>query len=294
MTAELPPPSSPPAGWYPDPYQPAARRYFDGRSWTGSTTPAFAAAREPHRRLPVVAAAGAIATLLISLIASRILLQHVVQFGWPIAVYVGISVVIGYGPSVWWCRYATRRWGSGNWRDDLGLHVRWADLGWGPLVWLSAMLAEAAAAVVVVALHIPFSSNTTGVRHLRLDHTYVVSLLITAVVAAPLVEETVFRGLILPGFLSRMHPVAAIAAQAVLFGAAHVDPARGAANAGLVLILAAVGAVLGGAAYLTRHVRGDDDRPRDPQRRRAHRRPAPLTPRAIAPLSTWRTGRHRW
>jgi membrane protease YdiL (CAAX protease family) len=254
VTAALPPPSSPPAGWYPDPHQPAAHRYFDGRTWTGYTAPAFAAAREPHRRLPIVAAVGAICTLLISLITSRILLHNLVQFRWPIVVYVAISVVVGYGPSVWWCRYATQRWGSGSRRDDLGLHVRGADLGWGPLVWLSATFAEVAFAVVVIALHIPFTSNITGVRQLRLDHTYVVSLLVTAVVAAPLVEETVFRGLILPGFLSRMHPAVAIGAQGVLFGAAHIDPARGAGNIGLVVILGAVGVVFGGAAYLTRRI----------------------------------------
>jgi hypothetical protein len=30
-----PPPPSTPPGWYPDPYRQAARRYWDGRQWTG-------------------------------------------------------------------------------------------------------------------------------------------------------------------------------------------------------------------------------------------------------------------
>lgn len=34
------PPSGPPAGWYPDPYNPAQQRYWDGRAWDLST-PAF-------------------------------------------------------------------------------------------------------------------------------------------------------------------------------------------------------------------------------------------------------------
>jgi len=252
--AALPPPSNAPAGWYPDPYGNAAQRYFDGRAWTAHVVANLAPAREPHRRLPIVAAVGAICILLISVFTSRILLQHLVQLRWPIPVYVAISVVIGYGPSVGWCLYATRRWGSGNRRDDLGLHFHWADLGWGPLIWLSAVVAEVIITAAVIALHIPVTSNTAGVRELRLDRTYVVSILVTAVIAAPLVEETVFRGLILPGFLSRMHPVVAIGAQGLLFGAAHIDPARGAGNTGLVLILGAVGVVLGGAAYLTRRI----------------------------------------
>lgn len=150
--------------------------------------------------------------------------------------------------------YATHRWGSGNRRDDLGWHFRWADLGWGPLIWLSATFAEGIVAAIVMALHIPFTSNTDVLRHVRLDHTYVVSLLITAVVAAPIVEETIFRGLIMPGFLSRMSPSIAITAQGLLFGTAHIDPARGAGNVGLVLILGAVGIIFGGAAYLLRRI----------------------------------------
>ncbi len=34
------PPAGPPAGWYPDPYNPAQQRYWDGRAWD-LTTPAF-------------------------------------------------------------------------------------------------------------------------------------------------------------------------------------------------------------------------------------------------------------
>ena len=37
------PPSGPPAGWYPDPYDPAHQRYWDGRAWDLSTpSPGFA------------------------------------------------------------------------------------------------------------------------------------------------------------------------------------------------------------------------------------------------------------
>ena len=250
----LPPPSAPPAGWYPDPYGLPVYRYFDGRMWTHVAGPGVSTPSPPHRRLPVIVAVGAVLTLLASLIASRVLLQHIVQFDWPIVVYIAINVAIGYGPSVWWCWYATGRWGSGSRRDDLGLRFRWSDLGWGPVVWLSALVGEGTMATIVTALRIPLTSNTEGIGELHLDRTYVISILVTAVVAAPIVEETVFRGLMLPGFLSRMPWVAAVLLQGVLFGAAHFDPARGMGNVGLVMILSAVGIIFGGAAYLLRRI----------------------------------------
>jgi membrane protease YdiL (CAAX protease family) len=248
----LPPPTGAPAGWYADPYGRPGLRYFDGRHWTGHV--ASTGAPAAHRQLPIVVAIGAVVVLLVSLIASRILLEHIVQFGWPIVVYVAINVAIGYGPSIWWCWYATGRWGSGSRRDDLGLRFRWSDLGWGPVVWLSAMVGEAVVATLITAFDVPLTSNTEGVGELRLDRTYVISILVTAVVAAPIVEETVFRGLMLPGLLSRMPWVAAVVVQGLLFGLAHIDPARGVGNIGLAMVLAAVGIVFGGAAYLLRRI----------------------------------------
>lgn len=41
--AELPPPVGPPAGWYPDPYDPSRQRYWDGRAWDLSAMPTTAA-----------------------------------------------------------------------------------------------------------------------------------------------------------------------------------------------------------------------------------------------------------
>ena len=247
------PPSVAPAAWYPDPSGQPALRFFDGRAWTDHVVP-LAVPAPPHRRLPIVVAVGAVLVLVASLIVSRILVEHLVQFEWPIVVYVAISVVIGYGPSLWWCWFATARWGTGDRRADLGLRARWSDLGWGPVIWLASVVAQGTMAVLVTALRIPLTSNTEGIGELRLDRTYVISILVTAVVAAPIVEELVFRGLILPGLMSRMHWVWAVIVQGLMFGVAHVDPARGVGNIGLAMILSAVGVVLGGAAYLLRRI----------------------------------------
>ena len=59
-----------------------------------------------------------------------------------------------------------------------------------------------------------------------------------AVVAAPIVEELLFRGVVLRGLRSVLAIAPAIALQAVLFGIAHVDPVRGRGDIGFVLVLA--------------------------------------------------------
>jgi membrane protease YdiL (CAAX protease family) len=108
--------------------------------------------------------------------------------------------------------------------------------------------------LVVVVTKIPFTSNVKNVSELRADRSYVVSLLVLAVVAAPIAEEIVFRGVVLRGLLSRNGAVIAVGVQGILFGLAHFDPVRGTGNIGLILVLGAVGCVLGGAAFLIRRI----------------------------------------
>jgi uncharacterized protein len=250
------PPAGPQAGWYRDPYGYPVLRYFDGRRWTHHTAGVMVppAPREQHPVLPLQVAVGAVAVLIGSLLASRYLLDYIVRFDWPIAVYALIGIVVGYGPSVAWCLYASRRYGTGRAGTDLGLRFRWSDAGWGPLAWLAALGCEVVVIVIVQLVDIPLVGNTEGLGELELDRTYVISLLVTAVVAAPVVEEMVFRGLMLRGLRSRMTAAAAVGVQGVLFGLAHVDPVRGAGNIGLVLVLAAVGVAFGGTAYLLRRI----------------------------------------
>lgn len=249
----LPPPTGWPADWYPDPYGAPVLRYFDGRRWTYRVVAPRRQA-EPHPTLPIVTAFGALGILLASLVASRYLLEYLVRFDWPIVVYVAIAAIVGYGPSVWWCVYATGRWSRGDRIDALGMRLRWSDLGWGPVTWLAALAVEIVVAVLIEVLNIPLTGNTEGIGNFDRDRTYIISLLIVAVVAAPIVEEMVFRGLVLRGFRSRLPAVAAVGLQGFLFGLAHVDPVRGTGNIGLVLVLGAVGATFGGAAYLLRRI----------------------------------------
>jgi membrane protease YdiL (CAAX protease family) len=252
---QFPPPTTGPAGWYDDPEGASTLRYFDGRAWGPPPATHHVAPPVPdHPTLPLPAAVGAIVILVVSLLGGRLLIDALVSFEWPVLVYVTLLTAVGYGPSLWWCRYVSIRWGTGRVASDVGLRFRWADLGWGPLIWISAVMSQVVVAAIVLAVGVPTSSNTEGVSEVQADRAYVVALLITAVVAAPIVEEMVFRGVVLRGLLGRMAPWLAVAAQALLFGAAHVDPVRGSGNLGLAVILSAVGAAFGVAAYLLRRI----------------------------------------
>ena len=249
--------STVPPGWYPDPQAGAnALRYWDGRGWTNQiVVPAPAAAvTTPHPTLPFPVAVGAIISVAVPLVLSRYVLRALADQKWPIAVYVLLLAAVAYTPPLLYWRYASHRWGTGQMRADVGLTGRWADAGWGPVTWLACVAAQVLIVSIVLATKIPIQNNTDQIREARDNPGYVIPILIVAVVAAPIVEEIVFRGLVQRGLLSVASPVVAVGAQAVLFGSAHVDPARGAGNIGLVMALSGVGAVLGGSSYLLRRL----------------------------------------
>lgn len=239
-------------GWYPDPYGPPTLRWWDGSVWTPHV--AGVPTLEPSRKveaptLPSSAAVVAVVITAASLAVSRVVLESLSSLRLPIIVYVALSAVLGYGPMVAGCVWVSRRYGTGRVAKDLGFRFRWSDAGWGPLIWMCAVAAELSLVALVTFAHIPLTSNTESIGRLRGERGVLVALLITAVVLAPLVEETVFRGVILRGLRSRMPDGAAIVVQGVLFGAAHVDPSRGMGNFGLVILLSGVGCVFGAAAH---------------------------------------------
>ena len=258
MTALPPPPPFPPPqrpdgrpsdathAAPPDPAGPPAH--------PGWAAPGFAPPKAPHATLPWQIGTGAVVVLVVSLLSSRFLLDWLVRFEWPIVAYVVVSVLLGYGPSVAWWWFSTRRWGSGHPVADVGGGLRWRDLAWGPVIWLAAIATQIAVTVVVLVANVPLSNNTDGIGELQADRAYVIATVIAAVVAAPLVEELVFRGLVLRSLLGRVAPAIAIVVQGVMFGIAHVDPVRGVGNVGLVIVLSGVGVAFGGFAHLLRRI----------------------------------------
>jgi CAAX protease family protein len=250
------PPSSAQAGWYPDPYGHAWARYFDGHRWTDhvSVTPVGPAARDEHPVLPLFPVLGAVVVLAGSLIANRALIDATLDERWNVFVYMAISVVVGYGPSVVWFLFVSRRWGTGHPRTDFGVRFRRSDLGWAPLIWLSTALGVGVVVRLIDLLGVPYRSNLDAQLATHRDRTEILAFAVAAVLFAPIIEEIIFRGLMLRGLLSTMTPLPAIAVQASVFGVAHAQPAFGRENIGLVIALTTVGVGFGIACYLLRRI----------------------------------------
>jgi membrane protease YdiL (CAAX protease family) len=208
----------------------------------------------PHPTYPLWVGVGAVLTLAGSLTFARWLLDQIVDQGWPIAAYVALSAAIGYGPVLAWCILATRSASAEPWRQRFALTFRPADLGWGPLVWIATFGVQIVVALIILATRIPVRSNLEGIEEGAWNRTYVVSTLLLAVVAAPIVEEIAFRAVLLRSLLSTFGPVLAIGVQAVLFGLAHIDPVRGVDNIGITMVTGAIGASFGAAAYWLRRI----------------------------------------
>ncbi len=231
-------------------------RYWDGSAWTGhqAMSPAQVTVMESHPTLPLVAAIGGLAVTAAALVGSRFALIAIGSLRLPVIVYVALSVIFGYGPMLAYCIWASHRWGNGRLRDSLGFRTRWVDAGWGPVAWLATYCATIPVALFVTATRIPMKSNTEGLDGLDAERGVLIAMMIAAIIAAPFVEELLFRGVVLRGFLSVMPPWSALAVQAVVFGSIHFDPSRGTGNIGLIMVLSAAGAVFGASAYLARRL----------------------------------------
>jgi uncharacterized protein len=259
--APLPPPvvgpAAAPPGWYPDPWAMAAVRWYDGATWTGlvhgepgPAVPEVAGLRT----FPLRAGLGGFGVLLGSLFLAAVLAGILFAVGVPEWAAVLVVSVGGYLPPVLYVRWAVRRWGTGSLADDLGFRFRPLDAGWGPLTLLGCWAAQITVAVIVLSLGLPQGSNTEGLFDDDGSRAVFLAFAVSAVLAAPLVEELLFRGLLLRSLLARLGTPLAVFVQAAMFGVVHLSPTLGLGNVSLVLALTAVGAVLGAVAIWTRRL----------------------------------------
>ena len=242
-----PAPTGPSVGWH---EQGGRHRYFDGARWWDEHD--LRPARVVSSAFGVRDAVSAVMVMLASLVVAQVTVVVLEPLELPLAVLVGLLVVIGYGPpALWSVRLARRAARDGaSVAVVLGWAWRWSDIGWGALVWLSAVITQVVVAIALDSAGVPLSSNTDGLDS-SVPTGYLVATALAAVIAAPLVEELVFRGVVQRALITRLGVAGAIAVQALVFGAVHANPAFGSGNIGLVIVLTMVGAAFGVGAHLT-------------------------------------------
>jgi len=132
----------------------------------------------------------------------------------------------------------TTKYKGNGLRIDLGLSLTPAQLRIGIVGGLGSLLAAGLAALLSTKLFGPITS-TAGVAGQHEHGIVAITFAVLVMTAGPLVEEIVFRGLLLGSLLKReMAPHLALVISAGIFSIAHFEPTR-------LLILFAGGLVMG-------------------------------------------------
>lgn len=224
-------------GWYPDPSGPAQLRWWTGFGWAELTSPyppppgpaldhAIAAMKEhdprPWGARPVLAPIAAYVVVILLGYALSVVAPSggTGRTVFAVAVNIGIYAAL-VGAVVLAGRDIAARYGG--WGPTFGWRrPRLKDLP--PALAGIGITFALRIAVGVIAVAIAGDKVTREAQNLRVTHanaTTAVLLLLLTVVMAPLIEELVFRGLLLRTFLQRWSFWPAAAASTVIFGLGH-------------------------------------------------------------------------
>lgn len=243
----------PPAGWYPDPWRAAPTRWWDGGTWTAHVwyaVPVTPVAEAPLSPLPLRAGLVVLGVLAVSLGVQRVTVSHLQDHHVPLMLLLAVSVTLAYVPALVASLAVARRFAAdaGPPLRALAFRVRGADIGWGLVTWLAIIVGNRVLVTFINVTGLPLTSNVRAGPSSPARNLLIASTLV-AVVAAPLVEELIFRGVVLRALRSVMPTSVAIGVQAVCFGLAHVQASFGVGNLGLVLLLSWAGVGLGFVAH---------------------------------------------
>ena len=147
---------------------------------------------------------------------------------WPISLTV-LSVLCLWIPFAVALVVVSRRWGQGQFSRDFKVHLRWVDLAGLPIGIASQLL-------LVPLIYWPlqriwpdaFSSDEIEQRARELwdkaHGGWIVVLVLVVALGAPIIEELVYRGLILQALQSRLNDWLALIISAAWFAMIHLQP----------------------------------------------------------------------
>jgi len=147
---------------------------------------------------------------------------------WPISMTV-LSIFCLWIPFVGMLMIVSQRWGQGHFQNDFKVRTRWIDLAGLPLGVASQLL-------LVPAVYWPlqriwpeaFSSDEIEQRaHELWDKAHggwIVVLVLVVALGAPIIEELVYRGLILQALQSRLNDWLALVIGSAWFALIHLQP----------------------------------------------------------------------
>jgi len=251
--------------WYRDPSGRHAMRYWDGSTWTDAVADGREVTSDPQDperlaelwerdgdlrgRWPWGVALVCIGVFVVAELLIVLSARGMRWAGEGGLVPIAVGATILYGALLVAAFVAHRQYGDGrSIVDTFGLRFRWSDIAWG---FLLSVVARIAAVIVLIPLVIIdpdlIGSNVPG-DDVPLDVGLLLTLTITAGVAAPLVEEIFFRGLLQRALETRLHVWLAVGVASALFGFAHINLDLGRGNVGLVLVTGIGGVVFGIAA----------------------------------------------
>ena len=233
--------------WYPDPADPRRARWWDGTSWTlhtRSVSPRWSAPAARERAGPPLDAALAVlrsrspkpwgarpvvvplVALVALIVAGLILTATITPSGgasravFAVVADVGVEGLLAL--SVW---TAGRRVAeaNGGWGVAFGLRrPRWGDLGWAAAGIAITFLARGiVVAVANAASHGRAAREAENLQVHSVTPATVVLLVVVVGLAAPVIEELVFRGLLLRTFMRRLSFWPAAVLSTLIFAGLH-------------------------------------------------------------------------
>lgn len=165
----------------------------------------------------------------------------------PIAIVVLVGGTVPWLMLAGWPLFITWRKGNGA-RIDLGLILRWSDVGWGLLFGFAGLFMAGIGALITTLIIGDFTSAAGDAALAIQESSPFAALFLFAVViavGAPVVEELAFRGLLFGSLRKRgISPAWVVVITALAFALFHLEPSR-------ILVLLPIGITLGLARWKT-------------------------------------------